>query len=72
MTISKAQLKAAAQESYQQGRYFWIKEGEEKYKSQPQEIRKAGIVELTKAAAELAQANAKLTYAMSRIADKLL
>ena len=72
MTISKAQLKQAAEESYQHGRFFGKKEGREEKEKEMQEIRKNAVIEISSAVADLALANAKLTYALSRITDKLL
>lgn len=72
MTISKKQLEDAKMESYAMGKSAGICQGKEAARKELLCLRQAGIVDLTKAAAELAMANAKLTYAMSRIADKLL
>ena len=68
MTISKKQLEEEKSVSFAWG----VSKGKEDAKRDMQLMRQSGIIELTHAAAELAQANAKLTYAMSRIADKLL
>lgn len=72
MTISKKQLEEARKESYLFGRSHGVTVGEEKAKKDLLLVRQSGIVEICKAASELAMANAKLTYAMSRITDKLL
>ena len=72
MTISKKQLADAQKESYDWGMATGKMQGREEAKKELLASRKEGVIELTRAAAELAQANAKLTYAMSRIADKLL
>jgi len=72
MTISKKQLEDAKIESYAMGKNAGICQGKEAAKKEFLYTRQDSIVDLTKAAAELAMANAKLTYAMSRIADKLL
>lgn len=68
MALTKSQVAAEKQLSYNQG----VRDGIERRKQDVQDIRQSGIIDLTRAAAELAQANAKLTYAMSRITDKLL
>lgn len=72
MTISKKQLADAKRESYLMGEDAGAYRGKREKEEELGHIRKSAIVELTKAAAELAQANAKLTYAMSQIANKLL
>jgi hypothetical protein len=72
MTISKAQLAQAYKNGYEVGANQGKFAAKQELSEEMQEIRKSGIVELTRAAAELAQANAKLTYAMSQIANKLL
>lgn len=72
MTISNKRLSEEKREAYNQGRINGYREGKEHVTEEMQNIRKQGIIELTRAAAELAQANAKLTYAMSQIANKLL
>lgn len=68
MTISKKQLEEEKNLSFNQG----VQHGKKLRMQEVQDIRQSGIIDLTHAAAELAQANAKLTYAISRIADKLL
>ncbi len=68
MTISKKQLEETRTLAYHAG----IREGIEKRKQEVQEIRQLGIIEISRAVADLATANAKLTYALSRITDKLL
>lgn len=68
MTISKKQVMEEKQLSYNAG----VQKGKELRKNELQDIRQSGIIEISNAVAELAMANAKLTYAMSRITDKLL
>jgi len=68
MTISKKQVEEEKTLSYHAG----IRKGIEQRKQEVQDIRQIGIIEISKAVAELAMANAKLTYAISRITDKLL
>ena len=72
MTISKKQLEEARAYVYERGRAMEIQAAREEAKRELQAARQEGIIALTRAAAELAQANAKLTYSLSRIADKLL
>lgn len=71
MTISKKQLEEAKAESYAMGKSAGTFQGREAAKKDLLSLRQDGIVDLAKAAAELAMANAKLAYSMSRIADKL-
>lgn len=68
MTISKKQVAEEKQLSY----YHGLRDGVEKRKQEVQDIRQLGIIEISRAVADLATANAKLTYALSRITDKLL
>ena len=63
MTISKAQLKEAHNSGFINGREV----GKELLAQ-----RQLGVIEISRAVADLALANAKLTYALSRITDKLL
>ena len=68
MTISKAQLKDACNASFINGREV----GKDLAKKELLAQRQLGIIEISRAAADLALANAELTYALSRITDKLL
>lgn len=68
MTISKAQLKEAHANGFNTG----VIAGKEIAKKDSLALRQSGIVEISRAVADLALANAKLTYALSRITDKLL
>ena len=68
MTISKAQLKEAHNSGFINGREV----GKELAKKEILAQRQLGIIEISRAVADLALANAKLTYALSRITDKLL
>lgn len=68
MTISKKQLEQARLYGIHEG----IKQGKEQAKQDLLLIRQSGVVEISRAVADLALANAKLTYALSRITDKLL
>ena len=72
MTISKKQLQEAGNIGYLQG----VEAGkiiERNYKNElTQADRRNAVLELTKAAAELATANSKLTYSLSQIAGKIL
>ena len=72
MTISKKQLEETRKESYEWGFSNGKIAGKKQAEEDIQTIRKSGIIELMNAASVLANSNAKLTYAMSRIADKLL
>lgn len=68
MTISKAQVKEAYATGVANGKIL----GQKLAKDDLQHIRQSGVVEISRAVADLALANAKLTYALSRITDKLL
>lgn len=68
MTISKKDLQVA----FERGKEIGVRQGKQAQEAELQTIRKSAIIELVNAASNLAQANAKLTYAMSRITDKLL
>ena len=68
MSISKAQLTAA----FRDGRFAGQVEGKAEAQKELLAKRQLGIIEISRAVADLAQANAKLTYALSRITDKLL
>ena len=68
MTISKAQLSEAHNSGFISGKEV----GKELAKKELLAQRQLGIIEISRAVADLALANAKLTYALSRITDKLL
>ena len=68
MSISKAQLTAAFKDGISAGKVA----GKEESQKELLAKRQLGIIEISRAVADLAQANAKLVYAMSRITDKLL
>ena len=68
MTISKKQLTEAYANGVTAGKYA----GHEQAKQDILLVRQSGIIEISRAVADLANANAKLTYALSRITDKLL
>jgi len=68
MTISKKQLIEAHNAGFNAGKYA----GKEMAQRDLQAIRQSGLIEISRAVADLANANAKLTYALSRITDKLL
>lgn len=68
MTISKKDLTAA----YARGLDLGKAQGKEAAQKEMLAIRQSGIIEISRAVADLANANAKLTYALSRITDKLL
>ena len=68
MTISKKDLASARI----QGEIYGRQIGKEEAKKDLLAQRQSGIVEISRAVADLALANAKLTYALSRITDKLL
>ena len=68
MTISKKQLIEAHNTGFNEGKYA----GKEMAQRDLQAIRQSGLIEISRAVADLALANAKLTYALSRITDKLL
>lgn len=72
MTISKKDLKEAYDDGYVMGHSNGVGKGKAQVESELSHIRRQCITDLTKAAAELAQANAKLTYSLSQIANKLL
>ena len=68
MTISKAQVQTAREFSYNAG----LIKGKEDAQKELLAKRQLGIIEISRAVADLALANAKLTYALSRVTDKLL
>jgi hypothetical protein len=68
MTISRKQLTEAFEAGIDAGKF----RGKEEAKKELLAQRQLGIVEISRAVADLALANAKLTYALSRITDKLL
>ena len=72
MTISKRQLAEENKLAYDTGKSLGQYQGKEEAKKEMLLLRQSGIVEISNAVAQLAMANAKLTYAMSRITDKLL
>lgn len=72
MTISKARLEAEKQRLYDLGLQTGSALGRAELRKESLFERQTAIVEITKAASELAIANAKLGYALSRITDKLL
>ena len=64
MRITENQVK----EAYDSG----FMDGKDLTKKELLAQRQLGVIEISRAAADLALANAKLTYALSRITDKLL
>lgn len=71
MTISKKQLEEAKDEQFDSGLYQGRLLGRQEAFSEFNNSKAAAQRNIMNAAAELAQANAKLTYAMSRmIAEK--
>lgn len=72
MTISKAWLEAEKQRLYNLGLRAGSALGKAELRKESLFERQTAIVEITKAASELAMSNAKLGYALSRITDKLL
>lgn len=72
MTISNKQLEQVSKASFERGKATGEYLGKEAAKKELLATRQAGVVEISRAAADLAMANAKLTYALSRITDKLL
>lgn len=72
MSISKKQLEEAREEAFRHGQIDGRAVALSEAKINLQELRKAGLVEICNAVSQLAMANAKLTYAISRVTDKLL
>lgn len=70
MTISKKQLQEACKESYEVGKYNGIVEGNKKAKEEFSSQKAEALNKILHSASELAQANAKLTYALSRIVNE--
>jgi len=71
MTISKKQLEEAREAAYKFGHYRGVEQGKEEAKKEFSDTKAHAQTAILAAAAELAQANAKLTYAMSRmVAEK--
>ena len=59
-------------DAHERGKDTGIILGKEQAKRDMLLVRQSGVVEISRAVADLALANAKLTYALSRITDKLL
>lgn len=71
MTISKKQLQEERHKGFVDGKFLGFNEGKEAASEGFCNSKAAAQRDILKAAAELGQANAKLTYAMSRmIAEK--
>ena len=68
MTITENQVK----EAYDSGFISGKEVGKDLTKKEFLAQRQLGVIEISRAVADLALANAKLTYALSRITDKLL
>jgi hypothetical protein len=71
MTISKKQLEEARASSFKNGIERGKELGREEINSSQQYDRRKAIIETTKAASEMAIAQSKLAYAMSKILENL-
>lgn len=67
MTISKKQLEEVREEAFHKGKTVGYMKGNDAASAEFNSSKAAAQRDILKAAAELAQANAKLTYAMSRM-----
>ena len=72
MTISKKFLQETGKINFEAGVKLGKDIGKEAAKKELLATRQAGVIEISRVVADLAMANAKLAYALSRITDKLL
>ena len=70
--LTVAQIKKECADSYSRGYDTGVVKGKIIANAETQEIRRQAVIEISRAVADVALANAKLTYALSRITDKLL
>ena len=72
MTISKKFLQETGKINFEAGVKLGKDIGQAAARKELLANRQLGVIEISRAVADLAMANAKLTYALSRITDKLL